>query len=156
MRNTKPPTSEQILPIVRASNTSPEELEESLYHHPAVLEACVVGMPDPVHDEELIAFVASRDGPAESFRKSVLNGRSRSRGRCVRSMPNGDRLRCFEHVDWKRLWRHRREFTTSTKVSARLVRTNRTPPSRRRIIGHRHCRGCRSGREGSTHQVRAR
>jgi long-chain acyl-CoA synthetase len=33
-----------------------------LYHHTAVLEAGVIGMPDPVHGEKVIAFVALRDG----------------------------------------------------------------------------------------------
>jgi long-chain acyl-CoA synthetase len=33
--------------IIRGgSNISPQEVEEALYHHPAVLEAGVVGMPD--------------------------------------------------------------------------------------------------------------
>jgi long-chain acyl-CoA synthetase len=49
--------------IVRGgSNFSPQEVEESLYHHPAVLEAGVIGMPDPVYGEKVIAFVALRDG----------------------------------------------------------------------------------------------
>jgi long-chain acyl-CoA synthetase len=49
--------------IIRdGSNISPQEVEEPLYHHPAVLEAGVVGMPDPVHAEKVIAFVALRDG----------------------------------------------------------------------------------------------
>ena len=37
-------------------------MEEALYHHPAVLEAGVIGMPDPIHGEKVIAFVALRDG----------------------------------------------------------------------------------------------
>ncbi len=49
--------------IVRGgSNISPQEVEEALYHHPAVLEAGVIGMPDPVYGEKVIAFVALRDG----------------------------------------------------------------------------------------------
>jgi long-chain acyl-CoA synthetase len=49
--------------IVRGgSNISPQEVEEALYHHPAVLEAGVIGMPDPVHGEKVIACVALRDG----------------------------------------------------------------------------------------------
>jgi long-chain acyl-CoA synthetase len=49
--------------IIRGgSNISPQEVEEALYHHPAVLEAGVIGMPDPVHGEKVIAFVALRDG----------------------------------------------------------------------------------------------
>ena len=49
--------------IVRGgSNISPQEVEEALYHHPAVLEAGVIGMPDPVLGEKVIAFVALREG----------------------------------------------------------------------------------------------
>jgi long-chain acyl-CoA synthetase len=49
--------------IIRGgSNVSPQEVEEALYRHPAVLEAGVVGIPDPVYGEKVIAFVALRDG----------------------------------------------------------------------------------------------
>lgn len=44
------------------SNISPQEVEEALYHHPAVLEAGVIGMSDSVHGEKVIAFVALREG----------------------------------------------------------------------------------------------
>ncbi|MFM2123830.1 MAG: hypothetical protein RL328_281 [Acidobacteriota bacterium] len=49
--------------IVRGgSNISPQEIEEALYQHPGVLESGVIGMPDPVYGEKVIAFVAPRDG----------------------------------------------------------------------------------------------
>jgi long-chain acyl-CoA synthetase len=49
--------------IIRGgSNISPQEVEEALYHHPAVLEAGVIGIPDPVLGEKVIAFVALREG----------------------------------------------------------------------------------------------
>jgi long-chain acyl-CoA synthetase len=49
--------------IIRGgSNISPQEVEEALYQHAAVLEAAVIGVPDPVHGEKVIAFVALRDG----------------------------------------------------------------------------------------------
>jgi len=49
--------------IVRGgSNISPQEVEEALYQHPAVLEAGVIGMPEPVHGEQVIGFVALHDG----------------------------------------------------------------------------------------------
>ena len=49
--------------IVRGgSNISPQEVEEPLYQHPAVLEVGVIGVPDPVLGEKVIAFVALRDG----------------------------------------------------------------------------------------------
>jgi long-chain acyl-CoA synthetase len=49
--------------IVRGgSNISPQEVEEALYQNPAVLEVGVVGAPDPVYGEKVIAFVALQDG----------------------------------------------------------------------------------------------
>ena len=48
--------------IIRGgSNISPQEVEEVLYQHPAVLEAGVIGIPDAVYGEKVIAFVALRD-----------------------------------------------------------------------------------------------
>ncbi len=47
--------------IVRAgSNISPQEVEAAIYQHPAVREAGVVGRPDPVYGEVVVAFVALR------------------------------------------------------------------------------------------------
>ena len=49
--------------IIRAgSNISPQEVEEALYQHPAVLEAGVVGAPDAVYGEVVVAFVVLREG----------------------------------------------------------------------------------------------
>ena len=49
--------------IIRGgSNISPQEVEEALYQHPAVLEAGVVGLPDPMFAEVPVAFVSLRDG----------------------------------------------------------------------------------------------
>jgi long-chain acyl-CoA synthetase len=51
--------------IVHAgSNISPQEVEEVLYHHPGVLEAGVIGTPDPVYGERVVAFVSLRNGAA--------------------------------------------------------------------------------------------
>jgi long-chain acyl-CoA synthetase len=45
-------------------NISPQEVEEAIYNHPAVLEVGVIGMPDPLpaHGERVVAFVSLRDG----------------------------------------------------------------------------------------------
>lgn len=45
-------------------NISPQEVEEAIYTHPAVLEVGVIGMPDPIEarGEQVLAFVALRDG----------------------------------------------------------------------------------------------
>jgi long-chain acyl-CoA synthetase len=49
--------------IIRGgSNISPQEVEEALYQHPAVLEAGVIGMPDPIYTEQVVACVSLRDG----------------------------------------------------------------------------------------------
>ena len=40
----------------------PREVEEVLFRHPAVKEAAVVGMPDPVRGEAVKAFVVLREG----------------------------------------------------------------------------------------------
>jgi long-chain acyl-CoA synthetase len=49
--------------IIRAgSNISPREVEDALYKHPAVLEAAVVGAPDPVYGERVAAFIVLREG----------------------------------------------------------------------------------------------
>jgi long-chain acyl-CoA synthetase len=51
--------------IIRAgSNISPQEVEEVLYHHPAVFEVAVVGVPDPIYGELVMAFVSLRKGAA--------------------------------------------------------------------------------------------
>ena len=43
-------------------NIYPREIEDHLHEHPAILEAAVVGVPDPEWGETLRAFVVLRDG----------------------------------------------------------------------------------------------
>jgi long-chain acyl-CoA synthetase len=44
--------------IIRGGfNVYPRDVEEVLHQHPAVAEAAVVGMPDPIYGEEVVAFV---------------------------------------------------------------------------------------------------
>ena len=53
--------------IVRAgSNVSPQEVEEALYRHPAVLEAGVVGQPDALYGEVVVAYAVLRAGMTAS------------------------------------------------------------------------------------------
>jgi len=49
--------------IIRGGeNIYPKEIEDVLYRHPAVLEAAVVGRPDPILGEVPVAFVSLRPG----------------------------------------------------------------------------------------------
>jgi len=51
--------------IIRGGyNVYPREVEEVLYEHPAVLEAAVIGVPDPSLGEEVAAAVVLRPGAA--------------------------------------------------------------------------------------------
>jgi long-chain acyl-CoA synthetase len=53
--------------IIRGGyNVYPREIEEVLYEHPAVLEAAVVGVPDPALGEEVGAAVVLKPGALET------------------------------------------------------------------------------------------
>jgi long-chain acyl-CoA synthetase len=54
--------------IIKSSgfNVYPTQVEGVLYGHPAVAEACVVGVPDPAQIERVKAFVVLKDPAAES------------------------------------------------------------------------------------------
>jgi fatty-acyl-CoA synthase len=51
--------------ISGGSNIYPREVEEVLLEHPAVVEACVVGAPDPDWGEVVVAFIVGAVAPAE-------------------------------------------------------------------------------------------
>ncbi|MGE0798755.1 MAG: long-chain fatty acid--CoA ligase [Lautropia sp.] len=50
------------LVIVGGYNVYPREIEEVLYGHPAIVEAAVVGQPDPYRGERLRAYAVRRTG----------------------------------------------------------------------------------------------
>jgi acyl-CoA synthetase (AMP-forming)/AMP-acid ligase II len=51
--------------IIRGGeNIYPKEIEDALYTHPSVLDAAVIGRPDPLYGEEPVAFVVLRPGLA--------------------------------------------------------------------------------------------
>jgi len=62
--------------IVRGgSNISPQEVEETLYKHPAVAEAGVIGEPNEYWGEVVLAFVAVREGHSVSADELVAFSR---------------------------------------------------------------------------------
>jgi acyl-CoA synthetase (AMP-forming)/AMP-acid ligase II len=50
--------------LTGGENVYPREVEEILYEHPAVLEAAVIGAPDPKWGEKVVAVVCARSGEA--------------------------------------------------------------------------------------------
>ncbi|HEX2808517.1 MAG TPA: AMP-binding protein [Kineosporiaceae bacterium] len=52
--------------LIRAGeNVSPREIEEFLYTHPDIQDAAVIGVPDPLRGEEIMAWIMLRPGAAE-------------------------------------------------------------------------------------------
>ena len=65
--------------IIRGGfNILPSEIENALYRHPAILEAAVVGLPDPEWGEAINAFVACKQGISTTAEE--LTGWCRSEG----------------------------------------------------------------------------
>jgi len=65
--------------IIRGGfNVFPRDIEEALLEHPAVATACVVGRPDPLYGEEVVAFVTLAE-PVED-KELVAFGRERLGG----------------------------------------------------------------------------
>jgi long-chain acyl-CoA synthetase len=78
------------------SNVSPQEVEEILYRHPSVFEAAVVGVPDPICGERVVAFVSLRNGNApteeelrEYARKSLADYKVPEQIFFIRELPKG-------------------------------------------------------------------
>ncbi|MFS8639450.1 MAG: long-chain fatty acid--CoA ligase [Symbiobacteriaceae bacterium] len=57
--------------IAGGFNIYPREIDEVLYQHPAVLEACAVGVPDPYRGETVKAFVVLKPG-AQATEQEIL------------------------------------------------------------------------------------
>ena len=47
--------------ICSGYNVYPREIEEILYQHPKIQEACIVGVPDPYRGETVKAFVVLKE-----------------------------------------------------------------------------------------------
>ena len=85
--------------IIRGGvNISPLEIEDHILRHPYVIEACVLGVPDPVYGEEVVALVVPREG-ANLAPEAVLahcatslpDYKSPKEARVVASIPRNDR-----------------------------------------------------------------
>jgi long-chain acyl-CoA synthetase len=58
--------------IIRGGfNIYPREVEETLYAHPGIAEAAVVGMADPLMGEEVLAFVVLKEGRSASAEEII-------------------------------------------------------------------------------------
>jgi long-chain acyl-CoA synthetase len=58
--------------IIRGGlNIYPRDVEEVLHQHPGVAEAAVVGRPDAVYGEEVVAFVVRREGGSPSEQELI-------------------------------------------------------------------------------------
>jgi long-chain acyl-CoA synthetase len=65
--------------IIRGGfNVFPRDVEEALLEHPAVATVCVLGRPDELHGEEVVAFVTVADAVGED--ELVAFGRQRLGG----------------------------------------------------------------------------
>jgi len=53
-------------------NVYPREVEEVLIRHPAVAEAAVIGLPDPVHGEEVCAVVILRPEATDTSAADII------------------------------------------------------------------------------------
>lgn len=66
--------------IIRGGeNISPGSVEDALFSHPAVLEAAVIGVPDPLYGEEVKACIVLRDGCSATAEELI--------GHCLKTLP---------------------------------------------------------------------
>ncbi len=73
--------------LVGGLNVYPREVEDTLLLHPAVADAAVVGTPDPVRGERVVAFVVLRPGSSASDTAIIRHCRGLLAGyKCPRSV----------------------------------------------------------------------
>jgi acyl-CoA synthetase (AMP-forming)/AMP-acid ligase II len=66
--------------ISGGENVYPREVEEVLYEHPAVLEAAVIGVPDPYWVERVHAVVVTRKGMSTTAEELITFCKKRIAG----------------------------------------------------------------------------
>jgi long-chain acyl-CoA synthetase len=67
--------------IIRGGfNVYPSDVEEALVEHPDVASAGVIGRPDPIHGEEVVAFVVLQPGASATGEEIVAWARERLGG----------------------------------------------------------------------------
>ena len=67
--------------IIRGGfNVYPRDVEEALLEHPEVRAACVLGRPDELHGEEVVAFVVLAENGTTSAEDLVAFGKKRLGG----------------------------------------------------------------------------
>jgi acyl-CoA synthetase (AMP-forming)/AMP-acid ligase II len=97
--------------IKGGENIAPRELDEVLLQHPAVLEAAVVGVPDPHYGQEILACIVLREGHAPAAAETALRafcterlGRYKAPKayRFVRELPRGPsgKVQRLKLLDW--------------------------------------------------------
>lgn len=64
--------------ITGGENVYPREVEEALYHHPAVQENAVVGVPDKLRGQAVCAYLVLKEGAAatKTAAAALFNGAS--------------------------------------------------------------------------------
>lgn len=92
--------------IKGGENISPREIEEAIYAHPAVAEAAVVGVPDAVYGENLLAAVVLKAGQTlteealkEHLAAHVTKFKIPARVVLLDALPKGSTGKIFETGD---------------------------------------------------------
>ena len=62
--------------ITGGENVYPREVEEALYHHPAVQENAVVGVPDKLRGQACLSGVEGGRGGDKTAAAALFNGAS--------------------------------------------------------------------------------
>ncbi len=80
--------------ISGGENVAPAEVERALRLHPLIVDAAVVGVPDPVWGERGVAFVVRRPGAALVARTRCSRMRGRARGDSRSPCASGSSTSC--------------------------------------------------------------